>query len=404
MLRGKHILIGVTGSIAAYKTAILVRLLVKEGAEVKVIMTEMAKKFITPLTMATLSGNPVLVEFYNSENGEWNSHVSLGIWTDLFIIAPASANTIAGMASGLGNNLLLTTYLSARSKVIVAPAMDLDMFSHPATQNNLRILRERGVSIIEPSTGDLASGLSGKGRMEEPENIVEFARSFFPARESLKGKRVLITAGPTREHLDPVRYLTNHSSGMMGYSIASEFADRGASVTLVSGPVSLKLNNNSVTVIGVGTAEEMYSATTEEFDKGADITVLCAAVADFRPKEYKENKIKRGSSDYTMELTPTRDIAAELGKRKREGNILIGFALETTDEIANAKRKLEKKNLDAIVMNSLREAGAGFGSGTNKITIMDRGGSVKEYPVKDKREVASDIVDYVEKLLSCSKL
>lgn len=404
MLRGKHILIGVTGSIAAYKTAILVRLLVKEGAEVKVIMTEMAKKFITPLTMATLSGNPVLVEFYNSENGEWNSHVSLGIWTDLFIIAPASANTIAGMASGLGNNLLLTTYLSARSKVIVAPAMDLDMFSHPATQNNLRILRERGVSIIEPSTGDLASGLSGKGRMEEPENIVEFARSFFPARESLKRKRVLITAGPTREPLDPVRYLTNHSSGMMGYSIASEFADRGASVTLVSGPVSLKLNNNSVTVIGVGTAEEMYSATTEEFDKGADITVLCAAVADFRPKEYKENKIKRGSSDYTMELTPTRDIAAELGKRKREGNILIGFALETTDEIANAKRKLEKKNLDAIVMNSLREAGAGFGSGTNKITIMDRGGSVKEYPVKDKREVASDIVDYVEKLLSCSKL
>ncbi|MDD4639209.1 MAG: bifunctional phosphopantothenoylcysteine decarboxylase/phosphopantothenate--cysteine ligase CoaBC [Bacteroidales bacterium] len=404
MLRGKHILIGVTGSIAAYKAAMLVRLLVKEGAEVKVIMTEMAKKFITPLTMATLSGNPVLVEFYNSENGEWNSHVSLGIWTDLFIIAPASANTIAGMASGLGNNLLLTTYLSARSKVVVAPAMDLDMFSHPATPNNLKTLKERGVAIIEPSSGDLASGLSGKGRMEEPENILEFVKSFFPSGNSFKDKKVLITAGPTREPLDPVRFLSNYSTGMMGYSIAAEFASRGATVTIVSGPVSAELHNNSVSVISVTTAEEMYNATIEEYGKGADIAVFCAAVADFRPKRYMESKIKKDRSDYSLELIPNPDIAAELGKRKRDGTNLIGFALETDDEIGNALKKLKSKNLDAIVLNSLRDEGAGFGKGTNKIRIIERKGSLREYPVKDKREVANDIVDYAETLLSCSKL
>ncbi len=402
MLKGKHILIGLTGSIAAYKAAVLVRLLVKEGAEVKVIMTDMAKKFISPLTMATLSGNPVLVEFYNPENGDWNSHVSLGLWTDLYIIAPASANTIAAMASGIANNLLLTTYLSSRSPVVVAPAMDLDMFKHPATEKNLNILRERGVTIIEPATGELASGLQGKGRMEEPEVILEFVKRQFQKKESFKGKKVLVTAGPTRESIDPVRYITNHSSGKMGYSIAREFAERGALVTLVSGPVSIELSAKSVHKIDVVTADEMYLSAIGEYEKGADITVLCAAVADFRPKEYQGNKIKRENEDYLLSLTPNRDIAAGIGKVKREGTILIGFALETDNEVENARKKILKKNLDAIVLNSLRDQGAGFGSETNKISIIDREGSVQEYPVKNKAEVASDIVDYVEKMLSCS--
>jgi len=402
LLKGKHILIGLTGSIAAYKAAVLVRLLVKEGAEVKVIMTDMAKKFISPLTMATLSGNPVLVEFYNPENGDWNSHVSLGLWTDLYIIAPASANTIAAMASGIANNLLLTTYLSSRSPVVVAPAMDLDMFKHPATENNLNILRERGVRIIEPATGELASGLQGKGRMEEPEVILEFVKRQFQKKESLKGKKVLVTAGPTRESIDPVRYITNHSSGKMGYSIAGEFAERGALVTLVSGPVPVKLSGNKVRKIDVVTADEMYLAALGEYEKGVDITVFCAAVADLRPKEYTGKKIKRDKEDYLLSLTPNRDIAAEIGKVKREGTILIGFALETDNEVENARKKLLKKNLDAIVLNSLRDQGAGFGSETNKISIIDREGSVQEYPVKNKAEVASDIVDYVEKMLSCS--
>jgi len=402
LLNGKHILIGLTGSIAAYKAAVLVRLLVREGAEVKVIMTDMAKKFISPLTMATLSGNPVLVEFYNPENGDWNSHVSLGLWTDLYIIAPASANTIAAMAAGIANNLLLTTYLSSRSPVIVAPAMDLDMFKHPATGNNLNILKERGVKIIEPVTGELASGLQGKGRMEEPEMILDYVKRLFQKKESLKDKKVLITAGPTREPIDPVRYITNHSSGKMGYSIASEFAERGALVTLVSGPVSVKLSGKSVRKIDVMTADEMYMSALEEYEKGADITVLCAAVADFRPKEYTGKKIKREKEDYLLSLTPNRDIAAGIGKVKREGTILIGFALETDNEVENARKKLLKKNLDAIVLNSLRDKGAGFGSETNKISIIDREGSVQEYPVKNKAEVASDIVDYVEKMLSCS--
>ncbi len=404
MLKGKHILIGLTGSIAAYKAAILVRLLVKEGAEVKVIMTDMAKKFISPLTMATLSGNPVLVEFYNPENGDWNSHVSLGLWTDLYIIAPASANTIAAMAAGIANNLLLTTYLSSRSPVVVAPAMDLDMFKHSATVNNLNILRERGVTIIEPATGELASGLQGKGRMEEPEVILDFVKRQFHKKESLKSKKVLITAGPTREPIDPVRYITNHSSGKMGYSLASEFAKRGASVTMVSGPVSVKLSDNNVRKIDIVTADEMYLSALEEYEKGADITVLCAAVADFRPKEYTGKKIKRDKENYLLSLTPNGDIAAEIGKVKREGTILIGFALETDNEVENARKKLLKKNLDAIVLNSLKDQGAGFGTETNKISIIDRGGLVQEYPVKNKAEVASDIVDYVEKMLSCSNL
>jgi len=352
--------------------------------------------------MATLSGNPVLVEFYNPENGDWNSHVSLGLWTDLYIIAPASANTIAAMAAGIANNLLLTTYLSSRSPVIVAPAMDLDMFKHPATGNNLNILKERGVKIIEPVTGELASGLQGKGRMEEPEMILDYVKRLFQKKESLKDKKVLITAGPTREPIDPVRYITNHSSGKMGYSIASEFAERGALVTLVSGPVSVKLSGKSVRKIDVMTADEMYMSALEEYEKGADITVLCAAVADFRPKEYTGKKIKREKEDYLLSLTPNRDIAAGIGKVKREGTILIGFALETDNEVENARKKLLKKNLDAIVLNSLRDKGAGFGSETNKISIIDREGSVQEYPVKNKAEVASDIVDYVEKMLSCS--
>jgi phosphopantothenoylcysteine decarboxylase/phosphopantothenate--cysteine ligase len=402
LLKGKHILVGVTGSIAAYKAAMLVRMLVREGAEVKVIMTDTAKKFITPLTMATLSKNPVLAEFYNPENGDWNSHVSLGLWTDLYLIAPASANTMAAMANGIAGNLLLTTYLSARSLVAVAPAMDLDMYRHPATQNNLRVLRERGVHVIEPACGELASGLEGKGRMEEPEKIVSYVKSLFPKKSGLKGKKVLITAGPTMEAIDPVRYITNHSSGKMGYALALECADRGAGVTLVSGPTHIEICNKAVKKFEVTSAEEMFRTTVQEYEKGADITILSAAVADFTPAIYEGRKIKREKQDYQLLLSPTKDIAEELGRRKKSGTLLIGFALETDNEIANARLKLEKKNLDAIVLNSLNEKGAGFGSDTNKIYIINREVSVQEYPVKEKAEVASDIMDYVEKVLSCS--
>lgn len=402
MLKGKHILLGITGSIAAYKSAVLVRLLVRQGAEVKVIMTEMAKQFISPLTMATLSKNPILVEFYNPENGDWNSHISLGMWADLYIIAPASANTLSKMATGIADNLLLTTYLSARCPVMVAPAMDVDMFLHAATQNSIEILLKRGIKVIEPASGELASGLDGKGRMEEPTVIFKIIEEFFLANNSLSGKKILINTGPTQEAIDPVRYISNHSSGKMGYALAEECAARGAEVFLVSGPTSLTIEGSNITRIDVVSAEQMYNQTLSCFGKGVDAAILCAAVADFTPVKAADEKIKREKENYNLELTPTKDIAASLGALKREGTILIGFALETSNELSNAHKKLKNKNLDAIVLNSLNDKGAGFGSDTNKVSIINKNGEVSEYPLKDKTEVAKDIVDLVEKLLLCS--
>ena len=396
MLRGKNIILGITGSIAAYKAAMLCRLLVKEGADVRVVMTPLAKQFITPLTMATLSKHPILVEFFNPENGEWNSHVSLGEWADMLLIAPATANTIAKMTTGVADNLLLTTYLSARSKVAIAPAMDLDMYSHITTQSNLRTLAERGVAIIEPGAGELASGLVGKGRMAEPEEIVEQVKVLFEAqkKKSLVGKRYIVTAGATIEPIDPVRYITNHSSGKMGYAIAEELAVRGAEVKLISGRTALA-TPAGVERIDVLSAEDMYNAAVREWE-GADGGVMCAAVADYTPKSVADHKLKKGDGDMSIELKRTRDIAKQLGQTKQE-RILVGFALETDNEEANAEGKLERKNFDFIVLNSLRDEGAGFRGDTNKITIIDRGGRV-EHPLMTKREVAAIIVDNIEKI------
>lgn len=399
MLKGKHIIVGVTGSIAAYKTAILVRALVKEGAEVKVIMTETAKKFITPLTLATLSKNPVLVEFFDPENGQWNSHVSLGLWADMYLIAPVTASTLAKMAYGVADNLLVTTYLSSRCPVFVAPAMDLDMFAHPSTQKSLEILRERGVTVVEPTAGELASGLDGKGRMEEPEKIVEQVIRHFSKKATFSGKRVLITSGPTREPIDPVRYLTNNSSGKMATAIAQELAFRGASVTVVSGPAAVKPKQSDIQVIDVVTAEEMYQATIAQYEQGADIVVLCAAVADYTPAQKSSVKMKKKGDNVTLELLPTKDIAACVGKIKRDGDILVGFALETDNEFDNAQDKLARKNLDMIVLNSLRDEGAGFAGDTNKVNIFFKNGERSSYPLKSKQSVAIDIVDSIEGLL-----
>lgn len=401
-LKGKHILLGVTGSIAAYKAALLVRALVKEGAEVKVVMTPMAKQFITPLTLATLSKNPIVVDFYNPENGDWNSHVSLGIWADLFLIAPATAATMGKMVSGVADNLLITTYLSAKCPVAIAPAMDLDMYKHPSTQENMKILAERGAIIIEPAAGELASGLEGKGRMEEPEKIVAHVEAIFAKGGSMAGKNMLITAGPTCEAIDPVRYITNHSSGKMGYAIAHEAANRGAKVKIVSGPVTVKLYHPNVEVVPVTSAQEMFESTKANLSD-ADIVVLCAAVADFTVAEKADRKIKREKNDYNLLLTPTQDIAAWVGAHKKEETFLTGFALETNDELENAKGKLARKNLDMIVLNSMQDAGAGFKTDTNKITIISRDGSIESYPLKSKDQVATDILDKIEGLQRCSK-
>ena len=394
-LKGKHILLGVTGSIAAYKSAMLIRALVKEGAEVRVVMTEMAKHFITPLTLATLSKNPIAVEFYNPENGDWNSHVSLGLWADLMLIAPVTANTMGKMVTGVADNLLITTYLSAKCPVAIAPAMDLDMYKHPSTVENMNILRSRGVYIIEPAAGELASGLEGKGRMEEPERIVAHVEAIFARGGSLAGKKMLISAGPTCEDIDPVRYITNHSSGKMGYAIAHEAANRGAEVTVVSGPVNVQLFHPNVKVVPVKSAGEMFEKC-KEYTPEADMIVLCAAVADFTVKEKADKKIKREKSDYSLTLTPTQDIAAWVGANKREDTFLTGFALETNDELENAKGKLKRKNLDMIVLNSMQDAGAGFKTDTNKITIITSDGCIEEYPLKSKTEVAADIIDKME--------
>lgn len=394
MLKGKHIILGVTGSIAAYKAATLTRLLVKEGASVKVVMTPLAKEFITPLTMATLSKSPIMVDFYNPENGDWNSHVDLGLWADLYLIAPASANTIGKMAGGIADNLLLTTYLSAKCPVMVAPAMDLDMYKHPATQRNLKVLQSFGNIIIEPESGELASGLIGKGRMEEPERIVAFIADYFARQEDFKGKKVVVTAGPTYEKIDPVRFIGNYSSGKMGLAIAEEFAGRGAEVVLVCGPVNLKTSHPAIRRVDVESAAQMYEVTSKEF-VNSDVAVLSAAVADFTPKEKVDHKIKRGKDDLLLELLPTKDIAAELGRIKTASQLLVGFALETNDEEVNALSKMQRKNLDMIVLNSLNDKGAGFSVDTNKVTILDKTGDKTVYELKTKVEVAKDIVDQI---------
>lgn len=394
MLKGKHIILGVTGSIAAYKAATLTRLLVKEGANVKVVMTPLAKEFITPLTMATLSKSPIMVDFYNPENGDWNSHVDLGLWADLYLIAPASANTIGKMAGGIADNLLLTTYLSAKCPVMVAPAMDLDMYKHPVTQRNLKVLQSFGNIIIEPESGELASGLIGKGRMEEPERIVAFIADYFARQEDFKGKKVVVTAGPTYEKIDPVRFIGNYSSGKMGLAIAEEFAGRGAEVVLVCGPVNLKTSHPAIRRVDVESAAQMYEVTSKEF-VNSDVAVLSAAVADFTPKEKADHKIKRGKDDLLLELLPTKDIAAELGRIKTASQLLVGFALETNDEEVNALSKMQRKNLDMIVLNSLNDKGAGFSVDTNKVTILDKAGNKTVYELKTKVEVAKDIVDQI---------
>ncbi len=398
-LEGRRILLGITGSIAAYKAAVLCRLLKTAGAEVRVVMTPLAKQFITPLTMATLSKNPILVEFFDPENGAWNSHISLGEWADCLLIAPATANTLAKMRGGVADNLLLTTYLSARCPVVVAPAMDLDMYAHAATQENLRTLAGRGVEIVEPADGELASGLVGKGRMAEPEEIVAFLDALFSRtgkKKTLQGKRFVVTAGATIEAIDPVRYITNHSTGKMGYAIAGELARRGAEVELVSGRTALP-TPAGVTRRDVLSADEMFEAAATAFDK-ADGAVMCAAVADYTPAEVSETKLKKGEGDLCLALRRTRDIAAHLGARKGS-RVLVGFALETDHEEANAEAKLVKKNFDFVVLNSLRDAGAGFRGDTNKVTLIDRTNR-EELPLMSKNDVAVRIVDKIETLLA----
>ena len=396
MLKGKHIILGITGSIAAYKSAVLCRLLVSSGAEVKVVMTPLAKQFITPLTMATLSKNPILVDFFNPENGEWNSHVSLGEWADCYLIAPATANTMAKMATGVADNLLLTTYLSARCKVAVAPAMDLDMYAHVATQRNMEQLRKDGVHIIEPGSGELASGLVGKGRMAEPQQIVdEVVELLSEKKKSLQGKHFIVTAGATIEPIDPVRFISNHSSGKMGYAVAEALAERGAKVSLVSGRTALD-KPAGVERVDVLSAEQMYEACCGLWAE-ADGAVMCAAVADYTPAVVAEQKIKKGDGDMSIALKRTHDIAAHLGQHKGE-RVLVGFAMETENETANAESKLQRKNMDFIVLNSLRKEGAGFRGDTNVVSLIDAE-SREDLPLMSKREVAERIVDKMESIL-----
>ena len=390
-MKGKKILLGITGSIAAYKAAILIRALVKKGAEVQVVITPAGKEFITPITLSALTSKPVISEFFAQRDGTWNSHVDLGLWADAMVIAPATASTIGKMAHGIADNMLITTYLSMKAPVFVAPAMDLDMFAHPSTQKNLEILRSYGNHIIEPASGELASHLVGKGRMEEPEKIVEVLEAFFQQQQDLNGKKVVITAGPTYEKIDPVRFIGNYSSGKMGFALAEECASRGAEVVLVSGPVTLEAHHPNIKRVDVESAHEMYESAMEAF-QDADAGILCAAVADFTPDNVADQKIKREKDDLVIKLKPTHDIAASLGAVKKESQVLVGFALETNDEAKNAKGKLERKNLDFIVLNSLNDKGAGFRVDTNKITIIDKEGEIP-YPLKNKSEVAGDIIN-----------
>ena len=400
MLKDKHIILGITGGIAAYKCATLTRLLVKAGAEVQVIMTPNAKQFIQPLTLSTLSGKPVISEFFTANTGQWNSHVDLGLWADALIIAPATASTIGKMANGVADNMLVTTYLSAKAPVFIAPAMDLDMMRHPSTIRNLELLRSYGNHIIEPAEGELASHLVGKGRMEEPENIVKALDEFFSLSEDLQGKRVLITAGPTVEKIDPVRYISNFSSGKMGFALAEECACRGAQVTLVAGPVALKTNHAAIERIDVTTAVEMHDAVMKALPH-CDAIILCAAVADYRVEHEADSKIKREKNQNpVIQLVPNPDIARAVGQAKRDDQVSVGFALETDNEQANAQGKLERKNLNFIVMNSMRDKNAGFQVDTNKVTIFTDKGETIEGECKSKRDVAHDIVDVLFKYLS----
>ena len=391
-LQGKKIVLGITGSIAAYKAAVLIRLLIKKGAEVQVVITPAGKEFITPITLSALTSKPVISEFFAQRDGSWHSHVALGQWADAMLIAPATASSIGKMAHGVADNMLITTYLSMKAPVFVAPAMDLDMFAHPSTTENLNTLRRYGNHIIEPAEGELASHLVGKGRMEEPENIVAYLERYFAQAEELAGKKIVITAGPTYEKIDPVRFIGNYSSGKMGFALAEECAARGAEVTLVAGPVQMKTMHPNIHRIDVESCAEMYAATTEAF-KTADCGILCAAVADFTPETKAEEKIKREGDDLVLHLKPTHDIAAALGEMKQPHQRLVGFALETNDEVAHAQGKLKRKNLDFIVLNSLNDKGAGFRHDTNKITIISTTEN-KEYPLKPKSEVARDIIDY----------
>lgn len=397
MLQGKKIILGVTGGIAAYKSAQIVRTLIQKGAEVKVIMTSLAKEFITPLTMATLSKNPILVDFFDPTNGNWNSHVSLGLWADAMLVAPATANTLAKMATGVADNLLLTTYLSARCPVFVAPSMDLDMFVHPTTKQNLKTLRSFGNFIIEPTAGELASGLEGMGRMEEPINIVQVLDDFFVKKDML-GKKVLITAGPTFEKIDPVRYIGNYSSGKMGFALAEACAQRGALVTLVTGPVALSTNYKGIERINVESAEEMHKTVISRFDD-MDGAILCAAVADFTPVKSATSKLKREKEKLNLELKPTDDIAHAIGLLKRPEQFIVGFALETDDEERNAIKKMERKNFDFIVLNSLHDPNSCFGFDTNKVTILHRSGLKKAFELKSKLDVADDILKEINTLI-----
>lgn len=398
MLKGKKIILGVTGSIAAYKTPELVRQLVKQGADVKVITTTSALDFVSALVLSTVSKNPVYTHLFD-DNNSWQNHVELGLWADLFLIAPASANTIGKLANGICDNLLLATYLSSRCKVLIAPAMDVDMYHHPATTTNIERLKSIGNIFIGPANGELASGLSGTGRMEEPEIIVEFINSFFSLSQSLKGKKVIVTAGPTRESLDPVRFLSNHSTGKMGVAIADEAFNRGADVTLIIGKGAASIATKNYKVEFVDSAAELLEASKKYFAL-SNIFIMSAAVADYTPVTYSDIKIKKKTDDFNIQLKPTTDILATLGKLKKAKQILVGFALETNDELNNAKAKLERKNLDMIVLNSLRDTGAGFATDTNKITIIDKNNYFHNYTLKNKTQVAVDILNAVEKLMN----
>lgn len=399
MLKGKHIILGITGSIAAYKAAYIIRAFVKKGAEVQVVITPAGKEFITPITLSALSSNPVISEFFSNRDGSWHSHVDLGLWADAMLIAPATASTIGKMANGIADNMLVTTYLSCKAPVFIAPAMDLDMFAHPSTQQNLDRLRSFGNHIIEPAEGELASHLVGKGRMEEPDKIIAVLEEFFASRTVLEKKKIVITAGPTYEKIDPVRFIGNYSSGKMGFALAEACAQQGAEVTLIAGPVSLTTTHPNIQRIDVESAEEMYQAAMTAFPE-ADAGILCAAVADYRPEIQADEKIKRESKgEMMLHLVPNKDIAASLGAIKQEGQVLVGFALETNNEATNAESKLKRKNLDFIVLNSLRDAGAGFRCDTNKISIIDRQGETTGYPLKSKQGVAVDIVNKLATLL-----
>ena len=395
-LTGKHIILGVTGSIAAYKAVYLLRLLVKEGANVQVIMTPSAKEFVGPVTFSALSGKPVLSDFFSTEVGDWNSHVEMGVSADLMLIAPVTATSLGKMAHGIADNLLITTYLSARCPIVLAPAMDMDMYAHPSTRHNLQLLKERGSIVIEPGSGELASGLEGKGRMAEPEEILDLLRqlNISSSKKKLLNKKVLVTAGPTHENIDPVRFIGNHSSGKMGYAIAEAFAAEGAKVYLVSGPVSIETVVKEIDIMHVTSAVEMFSAC-EEFLDSVDVAVFNAAVSDFTPMKSFDKKVKRGNESWSIKLEPTRDIAGELGKRKSSNQLFVGFALETDQGVEHAQEKMQRKNMDLMVLNSLQDEGAGFGTDTNRVTMIDRAGKMERYELKPKTQVATDLVDRV---------